>query len=245
MKKFEELIWTEESITRFWDWQSQFPENYFTYQFGEQIAEQLAPYLRGADVLDYGCGVGHLLPHLCKYAANVCAADTSTDSVITAKQKMRGCAHFEGVYLLEELTDLKKKFGVVVVVEVIEHLHNDHLNELLKNIRNLLSENGVVIFTTPNNEDLSKSMTICPESGKVFHKWQHVRSWNAESLPRYLREHGFEIVDVAETNFAKKRISTPIDLFKAIVKRAIHGRPGKPHLRCAAKIAELSAARGE
>jgi hypothetical protein len=35
---FPQMHWTPEMISRFWDWQSQYPEVYFTYPFGREIA---------------------------------------------------------------------------------------------------------------------------------------------------------------------------------------------------------------
>src|ERR1700676_1322931 len=80
--KFPEMRWTPEMISRFWDWQSQYPEVYFTYLFGREIAYALRNYLIGRQrVLDFGCGVGYLLPHLCEYAPKVYGADLSTQSI--------------------------------------------------------------------------------------------------------------------------------------------------------------------
>ncbi|MBX2829857.1 MAG: class I SAM-dependent methyltransferase [Rhodospirillales bacterium] len=242
--KYEELIWTEESVNRFWDWQSKFPENYFTYQFGAEIVAKLVPYISGKIVLDYGCGVGNLLPHLCQSFPSVYAADSSSESLAVVEKKMIGYQNFCGAFSINDLSETEKKFDVVLVMEVIEHLYDAQLNVLLSNIMSVLNEDGIVVFTTPNNEDLSKNMMICPESGKTFHRWQHVRCWNGASLTNYLSGHGLEVSEVIETNFAKKPISGPKSLLKSLVGRLIHGPSGNPHLACIAKRRFESSAKG-
>ena len=65
MKNFELLEWTPEMVQTFWDYESQFPENFFAYRFGREIIEQLLPFLPSQGrVLDYGCGPGNLIARL-------------------------------------------------------------------------------------------------------------------------------------------------------------------------------------
>ena len=48
------------------------------------------------------------------------------------------------------------------------------------------------MITTPNEEVLSNNAVFCPECGHEFHRWQHLRSWSADSLASALARHGFE-----------------------------------------------------
>jgi hypothetical protein len=101
----------------------------------------------------------------------------------------------------------------------------------------LLAPGGTAIFSTPNDEDLSRSMILCPTSGEVFHRWQHVRNWNRDSLPARLRAAGFEVEKVVETNMAMPRGDSIVGLLKRIGKRILFGPPGRPHLVCIASSA--------
>jgi hypothetical protein len=51
------LKWDDETLSRFWAYHSQFPENYFSYQKGRDVVAHVRDKLpAGASVLDYGCG---------------------------------------------------------------------------------------------------------------------------------------------------------------------------------------------
>jgi 2-polyprenyl-3-methyl-5-hydroxy-6-metoxy-1,4-benzoquinol methylase len=236
---FPEMHWTPEMISRFWDWQSQYPEVYFTYLFGREIAYAVRDYLRGRQrVLDFGCGVGYLLPHLCRYAPKVYGADLSTQSIARTNERLAGTSGFEGAFLISELQQRESGFDAVLVVEVVEHLYDEDLDAALVAIRGMLNPGGIAIFTTPNDENREANMILCPATGQVFHRWQHVRSWSAASLSKRLRERGFQVLQVIETNFSIRQARTPVEYLKKVVKRLAFGDPGKPHLICVARTSD-------
>jgi 2-polyprenyl-3-methyl-5-hydroxy-6-metoxy-1,4-benzoquinol methylase len=234
-KNYPEMQWTPEMVSRFWDWQSGTPEVYFSYRFGAEIAGSLAPYLNGRDrVLDYGCGVGYLLPHLCRHARAVYGADLSHKSVEQANARLSGTGSFEGAFLVTDLRGSEAVFDAIVAIEIIEHLYDTELDAMLNDIRAMLAAGGIVIFTTPNDEDRQANMILCPATGELFHRWQHVRSWNVETLPSYLRASGFTVLETFETNLINPSSWVPYSVLKRIVKRLLLGNPGKPHLVCVA-----------
>lgn len=230
---YPQMEWTPERVSRFWDWQSQYPEVYFTYLFGRNIAASLKGYVAGRNrVLDYGCGVGYLLPHLCAYAPEVYGADPSEQSVARTNESVSGIPSFKGAFLTGDPVIRSMKFDAIVCVEVVEHLDDAALEAVLSDVHGLLAPGGVAIFTTPNDEDLSKNMILCPASGEVFHRWQHVRSWNRESLPARLRAAGFSVDKVIETNMSMAGPSSPAGLVKRILKQILFNPPKTPHLAC-------------
>ena len=63
--KYPRMEWTPERVARFWDYEAQFPERYFTHAHGAAMISRLESHLQGsARVLDYACGPGHLTAHL-------------------------------------------------------------------------------------------------------------------------------------------------------------------------------------
>jgi 2-polyprenyl-3-methyl-5-hydroxy-6-metoxy-1,4-benzoquinol methylase len=237
-KNYPQMEWTRERVSRFWDWQSQYPEVYFTYLFGPAIVASLKDHLKGRRrILDFGCGVGYLLPHLCAHAPEVYGADPSEQSVMRTNERLAGTASFKGAFLIDDLRARNLSFDAVLCIEVVEHLDDAALEGVLADIRALLAPGGAAIFSTPNDEDLSRSMILCPTTGEVFHRWQHVRSWNRENLPATLRAAGFEVEKVVETNMAMSSADSIVGLIKRIGKRILFGRPGRPHLVCIASSA--------
>jgi 2-polyprenyl-3-methyl-5-hydroxy-6-metoxy-1,4-benzoquinol methylase len=76
-----------------------------------------------------------------------------------------------------------KKFDVVVLGDVIEHVDNQGL--LLDNIRRHLKQDGVLIITTPN----AKWLTVFKPTNPTHTLWH-----DKATLGYILDRHGFEII---------------------------------------------------
>jgi len=103
----------------------------------------------------------------------------------------------------------------------------------LSDVHALLRPGGVLIVTTPNDEDRSKQFICSPESGRLFHRVQHVRSWDRISLASSLAGHGFQIIEIAAIDFGahiaahKRSLGLLYRLSRCIAKNLIQE---KPHL---------------
>ena len=189
-------------VKAYWDYESQFPDNFFAYRFGDAIVDKLLPYIPTAgSVLDYGCGPGNLIEKLLKHDLRVAGLDFSPATREAVIQRFRDDRKFTGAFEPKDLGNRAESFDAVIVVEVVEHLYDAQLDELLNNILKLLRPGGTAIFTTPNEEKLEDSYILCPTSGQLFHRWQHVRSWSSESLGNYLSSHGYELEKCFTTDF--------------------------------------------
>ena len=84
------IEWTDEQVKKFWDYESQFPEKYFTHTFGDRILEEVGEHLLGKkNVLDYGTGIGLLIPHMLKHDLEVTGTDFSHDSIESVNQRFK------------------------------------------------------------------------------------------------------------------------------------------------------------
>jgi 2-polyprenyl-3-methyl-5-hydroxy-6-metoxy-1,4-benzoquinol methylase len=134
--------------------------------------------------------------------------------------------NFLGAFQPGDLHRSGRQFDAILVLEVIEHLNDDALETLLGEVHRILESGGVIIFTTPNDEQLENAHIFCPSCEKVFHRWQHVRSWSETRLRQYLEERGFEVTDSFTTDFNKKHRRKKRRLLKkckALWARLVYG----------------------
>jgi 2-polyprenyl-3-methyl-5-hydroxy-6-metoxy-1,4-benzoquinol methylase len=201
------VAWTDAEVARFWDFISQLKlskELYFSHIYGAHLLRQASPWvtLPGARVLDYGCGPGYLWPHLQRYQpAKLAGLDFSPSSVACVQREYSAWPNFAGATHVSSLPSplAAGSFDVITSIEVIEHLHDGHLDGMLAECARLLRPGGRLLLTTPHDEDLGASQVICPESGAIFHRWQHVRSWTVPSLEPWLHRHGLRPLHLEAT----------------------------------------------
>lgn len=197
--KRHDVQWTPEKIGRFWDFVSSIEAQaqlYFTYGAGAGVAKHVASVvdLGGKDVLDFGCGPGHLFPHLVKQAPDVryFGLDFSQGSIDELMKKWGKARQFAGGAAIGDFpVALDRQFDVIVCCEVIEHLDDPTLEQVCEAFFRLLRPGGRIYLATPNAEDLERAKVMCPDCGAVFHRWQHMRSWNARTLTAQMAKHGF------------------------------------------------------
>lgn len=227
------LEWTPERVAKFWDYESQFPRNYFTNGFGDIMVDRLGRHIRGrTSLLDYGCGMGFMTKHLLNKGYRVTGLDYSRDTVAAVNQELQGRDGFRGAFFAEEILAKGDRFDAILVFEVIEHLTDEYLEATMRNIKTLLAPGGVVIFTTPNRERLEDLHIFCPSCERVFHRWQHVRSWGSDSLSHFLSERGFDVREIFTTDFsiAFRREFRPA--LKYRLRKFLRRPSNDPHLAC-------------
>lgn len=212
----QEIEWTPEQVTRFWDYQSRRPSataNYFSAGHGLQVAKRTlfrVAKQKSARILDFGCGTGSFLKFLSRLRPDLQlhGADFSNESICTAQT---ACASVEPSPDLRTLSGLptpwaSESFDAVFSLEVIEHLSDAALEAMLAEIHRLLRVGGHAVITTPNEENLEQLHTCCPNCGSTFHIWQHVRSWSKESLTEFMSNHGFSLVSASNTELRSLHI---------------------------------------
>lgn len=236
MQPQHQLDWTSEQISGFWDYQSSRPsahENYFSATHSTQIAKYSRRWLRSGPslrVLDMGCGTGAFLARLAQIRPRLQLAgvDFSADSVASAKNACESIVPLPDLRTVAGYPTpwIDGSFDVIYVIEVIEHLADEMLEAMVHECIRLLKPGGRLIVTTPNDEDLERQNTCCPNCGATFHIWQHVRSWSASSLSRFMNERGFDPLRVKATLIEPAQIRAAAWLARKL--RLSRKRP--PHL---------------
>ncbi len=233
--KEHEIDWDDKKVSRLWNYYSRTPpysEIYFSKLFGHHILRQSGlPLKESLEVLDFGCGPGFIWDHLYQMDSQwqYTALDFSPDSVKKVIEKAKDNKNFKGaqhvISLPAELPE--SHFDIVLLFEVVEHLNDAYLDNTLREVARLLKRGGILIITTPNQEDLHKSRKFCAECGAIFHEYQHVRSWSVQSLTDYLKRYKFSLRRVKTLDFTAQSILAKM---KLIVRRLLKGNPVRPHM---------------
>lgn len=224
------LQWTDELVSSIWEYYSTRPETYFTNQFGDQILKQTLRFIpRNAVICDYGCGAGFLLKSLVEHF-KASGVDHTWANLEKAAEIVGSNKNLMGLHHISETESLSGTFDAIYFVETIEHLLDHHITPTLKKMHNLLKPGGVIICTTPHDEDLSEHEVYCPITRKTFHRYQHLRSFTKDSLRKDFEDHGFDHVVSFGTDFTARGI-------KAQVKFRVREYIGRknPHLVCVVK----------
>lgn len=189
----QRLVWTEKLVRKFWDGfsQTRLVEYGFSRLGGRSLIVAIDHLLpRNGNILDFGAGDGELVKLMCERGLNVAAYEPSEGRSEILNNKLRGFINYLGV----RGEDSVDQFDVVVLAEVIEHILEESLEAILNRLNKLTKIGGMIVVTTPNNEDLDLGMAYCPVSNTLFHRWQHVRSFTGESLSLLMSKYGFDEV---------------------------------------------------
>jgi len=105
--------------------------------------------LSGVNILDIGCGGGLLSEPMSRMGANVTGIDASDKNIKIAKiHSKKNRLKIEYLCASPEKLKNKKKFDVILNMEIIEHVED--VNFFLKSCSKLLKKNGLMFVATIN-----------------------------------------------------------------------------------------------
>lgn len=136
---------------------------------------------KGKRLIEFGCATGVSASLLRDFGYKTTATDISKYAVKNAKKNFKGIN-----FLVQNMEEPFRggKFDVAVAFDVIEHLPNPEKG--IKNIFNLLANNGVAIFTTPNDYP------------HVYNDPTHVNVKKPEEWIKIFKKAGFKNVIVRQ-----------------------------------------------
>lgn len=130
-------------------------------------------------------------------------------------------------------------FDIVVMSEVLEHLSDSVIVSTMREIKRVLKKNGRLILTVPYNEDLNYNRVVCPKCNCIFHRWGHVRSFNKNSLEKFLLDHAFEVREIKVRSFpdwGKPGLKNYIKALAILITGWFGERVAGPCIFCVADI---------
>ena len=124
------------------------------------IIEQTKPKnIKNLNILDLGCGGGLICEPLARLGAKVTGVDFVKENIQAAKVHAIE-NNLKITYLKQDLENLnlKKKYDIIIIFEVIEHLKD--VSEFIKKIKLHLKQNGNLLISTINRNIISKIFAI-------------------------------------------------------------------------------------
>jgi 2-polyprenyl-3-methyl-5-hydroxy-6-metoxy-1,4-benzoquinol methylase len=166
------------------------------------------PANQEAEILDLGCGRGHLLDWLKSAGYNrISGVDASPPMV--AATRARGhqvvCAD-----AAQTLADRTGQYDLIYALDIIEHLERNRVLEFLKRCRSALRPSGKLVLITVNADALGW--------GRIMHgDFTHESAFTATSLSQLLRAAGFRHIEFRESSIPREAPNS----FRRKVARAI------------------------
>lgn len=229
------IEWSDDKVSRLWDYYSKtapYKNIYFSKIFGSQLlCRSSLPFYEPISVLDFGCGPGFIWDHMLSAGIKwlYTGLDFSSDAINVLSEKASGCSQFKGAHRVVQLPSClpDNSFDAVLLFEVVEHLNDEHLDQTLREVSRVLKHGGRLVVSTPNKENLSEAMKFCPDCGAIFHEWQHVRSWNSETLTSCVKNYRFSLINSSVLDLAR---TSMLHIFVDKIKKVLGFNIRYPHL---------------
>lgn len=153
-----------------------------------QLLSSAHEHLHGLLAVDIGCGRGEWLQLLDEHGYETLGFDSDPGMLSEASK------HSSNVRLVDALEGLKSlpdsSVGILSGFHLVEHLPQDVLLDLIVQARRVLVAGGIVIFETPNPENVTVG------SNTFYLDPTHVRPIPPASLQFTLQSHGFDHVAI-------------------------------------------------
>ena len=137
------------------------------------------------NVLDFGCGVGGFLEMAKRSASNVSGIEL--ERVLQHSFQERKLNVFSN---LEEAQEESKKYDIITAFHVVEHLKNP--KEILKDLSQLLAENGEIIVEVPNSDDALLTLYESNDFQNFTYWSQHLFLFNEKTMTELIKQAGLK-----------------------------------------------------
>jgi len=168
-------------------------EHYYTCHDKEQAARLAilgTDTLRGKVVADVGCGAGSFLDLTKGFAGKTVAIEPCREY----HQALGNKGHAVYSYAADALQDYEGQVDIAVSFAVLEHIPDPLL--FLKEIRQLLKPEGLLLLSTPNYDDWL--IEFLPDVyDKFFFRAAHTWYFNGESLSTVGKLAGFQSIELS------------------------------------------------
>ena len=156
------------------------------WEFGEVKRDLHERVRKGSSVLEIGCNEGNCLAHLDHSSYNISGIDLNAPAVERAKRKGFRCS----IRTIEEIQKTEI-FDMVFFFHVLEHVPDPY--RFLKTIRSILSADGFIAFSVPDESRLQ----LLAGREEFDYPPNHLFRFSCRGITSLLDRAGFKVVRVA------------------------------------------------
>ena len=143
--------------------------------------------------LDIGCGPGTFLGILKKKSIGI---DVAYNQIDYAKKKYSN-KKIKFLTYKNKLPIKSKTIESISMIELIEHIDDKDLGQLLKECKRVLKKNGYICLSTPNYFSLWPLLEFfLNKVSKVNYAHEHINKFNKYRLRNVMKKNGFEISEL-------------------------------------------------
>ena len=161
-------------------------------------------FLADFSILDIGCGGGLISEPMARLGAKVTGIDASEKNIKVAQlHAKRNGLDIEYLNKSPEQLDQKRKFDIILNLEIVEHVDNVRL--YVESCHKLLNKNGLMFTATLNRTLTSYFKAIL--GAEYILRWLPIgtHDWNKflkpEELEKYLNQSKFNTVELKGLEF--------------------------------------------
>ena len=152
-----------------------------------QINRERENFLKNLDILDIGCGGGLISEPMASLGGQVTGIDAAERNIkIASLHSKKNKLKIDYVNKSPEQLTTKKKFDIILNLEIVEHV--DNLDLYLKSCSNLLKKNGLMFTATINRTLVSYVKAII--GAEYVLRWLPIgtHDWNKFLTPNELEQ---------------------------------------------------------
>lgn len=166
-------------------------------------------------VLEVGCGKGHLLKKLEELGYVCYGIEPSPLAYNHAKNILN--LNVENTFLSTS-SFYEKKFDVVILIDVVEHIVDMHT--FMKEITIVLNDGGVIFIGTGNIDSINAK--IAGPNWGYFLSWEHVSFFNKHSMQYLLQKNDFRNIKINKTSLQHKPLQNLWEFIKNLLKKMVN-----------------------
>ena len=159
-------------------------------------------YFEQQDVIDIGCGRGEFLELLAEKGIKAVGIDIYKDFVDYCSDKGLNAVHTDALSYLRSVPD--NSLGGIFLGQVIEHLEQDYLTELIELSYQKLRLGAHFVAETPNPTNLTTF------TNSFYLDLSHVKPIHPETMKFLLHYFGFKEANIVFSEISKIQYSLPV-----------------------------------